>query len=116
MLKLFRVQVLVFVGLTTLALIGCAEKETDLTEHPGLQTYTKYCASCHNAGIADAPKLGDRDKWQWRVSKGPDALLQTTIDGIPPGMPKKGMCMSCSDEQLVDAIDYMLAAVGAGAS
>ena len=97
--------------IATISLLGCAEQEELPVDHPGLATYTQYCASCHNAGVADAPKLGDADKWEWRVKKGRAALLQTTIDGIPPGMPKKGLCLSCSDEQLADAIDYMLAAI-----
>ena len=41
-----------------LGLAGCAEQEEPSAEHPGLQTYMQYCASCHNAGVADAPKLG----------------------------------------------------------
>ena len=106
-----RTPICVFIGIVTLGLIGCAEQEELSAEHPGLQTYMKYCASCHNAGVADAPKLGEADQWKSRIEKGSDALLQATIDGIPPGMPKKGLCMSCSEEQLVDAIDYMLDAL-----
>lgn len=106
-----HIQLCVLIGLFVLGLVGCAEQEQPTDEHPGLQTYTKYCASCHNAGVADAPKLGEAAEWVSRIEKGRDALLQTTIDGIPPGMPKKGLCMSCSEEQLVDAIDYMLAAI-----
>ena len=94
-----------------LSLAGCAEQEEPSAEHPGLQTYMQYCASCHNAGVADAPRLGAADEWEGRIEKGRDVLLQATIDGIPPGMPIKGLCMSCSEEQLVDAIDYMLVAV-----
>ena len=107
-----RVQICGLIGLLVLGLFGCAEQEESQVEHPGLETYMKYCASCHNAGVADAPKLGEADEWKWRIEKGRDALLQTTIDGIPPGMPKKGLCMSCSEEQLADSIDYMLDAVG----
>lgn len=106
-----RSHICVLICFGALGLIGCAEQEELPVEHPGLQTYTKYCASCHNAGVADAPKLGAADQWESRIEKGREALLQTTIDGIPPGMPKNGLCMSCSEEQLSDAIDYMLAAV-----
>ena len=106
-----RTPVCVFLGVVTLGLIGCAEQEELTAEHPGLEIYTKYCASCLNAGVADAPKLGEADQWESRIEKGREALLQTTIDGIPPGMPKKGLCMSCTEEQLADAIDYMLAAI-----
>ena len=94
-----------------LVVAGCAETKTESEEHVGEATYIKYCASCHNAGVADAPKLGDAKKWDYRLKKGREALLQSTIDGIPPGMPKKGLCLSCSEQQLEDAIDYMLEAV-----
>ena len=111
MRQFFRVQFRVLIGASMLGLLGCAEQEQPVDEHAGLQTYMKYCAACHNAGVADAPKFGDADEWVSQIEKGRDALLRTTIDGIPPGMPKKGLCMSCSEEQLADAIDYMLVAV-----
>ena len=50
------------------------------------------------------------EAWNSRLAKGRAALLQTTIDGIPPGMPAMGLCMQCTEEELVAAIDYMLPA------
>lgn len=82
----------------------------DTTEHPGKRTYERYCFSCHAAGVADAPKFGDRASWGTRLEKGEDALLQSVIDGMPPGMPVMGLCYACSEEQLRDSIDYMLEA------
>jgi cytochrome c5 len=76
--------------------------------HPGQQTYTRFCFSCHAAGIADAPRVGDAEDWAPRIAKGPDALLAATIEGIPPGMPPRGLCAQCSDEELAQAIDYMV--------
>ena len=35
-------------------------------------------------------------------------MLQSTVEGMPPGMPERGLCFNCSDEQLTAAIDYML--------
>ena len=103
------------VVLLAVGMLGCAEQAKEQTEepaeHPGLAVYVQYCASCHNAGVAEAPKLGDPKKWRHRIAKGREALLASTINGIPPGMPIKGLCMSCSDEELDAAIDYMLDAV-----
>jgi cytochrome c5 len=76
--------------------------------HPGEQTYIRFCFSCHAAGIAGAPRTGDPDAWARRLERGEEALLQTTIDGIPPGMPARGLCRQCTDEELADAIDFML--------
>jgi len=101
--------VLVFLGLS---LTGCkSNSSSSEPDHVGKQTYMKYCVTCHAAGIADAPKFGDLEEWQSRIDKGREELLKTTIEGIPPGMPVKGLCMGCTDQELADAIDYMLDAV-----
>jgi cytochrome c5 len=76
--------------------------------HPGEQTYIRFCFSCHAAGIAGAPRTGDAQAWAARLEQGEHVLLQTTIDGIPPGMPARGLCRQCSDEELADAIDFMI--------
>ena len=39
-----------------------------------------------------------------------DALWQTTLAGINL-MPAKGSCVNCTDDELRDALDYMLASV-----
>ena len=79
--------------------------------HPGQSTYNEACISCHNPGIGGAPRLGDVDAWQPRAAKGRQALVSSTINGLN-GMPAKGMCWQCSDEQLGHAVDYMLEQAG----
>lgn len=76
--------------------------------HPGESTYNRYCFSCHAAGIAGAPKVGDSESWAPRIAKGDAALLQSTVAGISPGMPARGLCTQCSDEALAEAIDFMI--------
>ena len=75
---------------------------------PGEQTYNRFCFSCHAAGVAGAPKVGDVESWAPRIAKGQALLLQSTIAGIPPGMPPRGLCGSCSDADLADAVTYMV--------
>ena len=70
--------------------------------------FNKSCATCHNAGIAGAPKFGDADAWAPRIAKGKDTLYASTINGMPPAMPAKGMCFSCSDDDLRALVDYMV--------
>lgn len=82
--------------------------QTAAAAHPGEQTYNRSCFSCHAAGVAGAPKVGDAEAWAPRVAKGREALLAATINGLPPGMPARGLCSSCSDEELKQAIDYMV--------
>ena len=70
--------------------------------------YSKSCATCHAAGIAGAPKLGDVAGWEPRLAKGMDVLYASAIDGLAPGMPAKGMCFTCSDDDLRELVDWMV--------
>lgn len=76
--------------------------------HPGEATYQNYCFSCHTPGLSGAPKTGDKEAWAPRIAKGPDLLLASTVEGMPPAMPPRGMCFDCSDEDLAAAISYMV--------
>jgi len=73
----------------------------------GSETYGKFCRACHETGLNEAPKLGDAEAWAPRLAKGMDALLATTKTGLNV-MPPMGLCMSCSDDELRDAIDYLV--------
>ena len=98
-------------------LTACSSEsaETLADMHPGQSTYTEACISCHNPGIGGAPRMGDADAWQPRAAKGRQALVNSTINGLN-GMPAKGMCWQCSDEQLGHAVDYMLDQAGVTAT
>lgn len=72
--------------------------------------YNKSCATCHNAGVAGAPMFGDAEAWAPRIAKGMDILYASTINGLPPAMPAKGMCFSCSDDDLRALVDHMVEA------
>lgn len=78
------------------------------TAPDGEGIYNKFCFSCHAAGVAGAPKLGDADSWAPRIAQGRDILMKHVIEGMPPGMPAKGLCNQCSDEELSASLDYML--------
>ena len=83
------------------------ETETAPAAMSGQDVYKKYCVVCHSVGVAGAPKLQDKASWAPRQAKGIDGLLKTAISGIN-AMPPKGTCMSCSNEELKAAIEYML--------
>lgn len=87
---------------------GCGQQSGGEDAHPGEQVYVRYCFSCHAAGIAGAPRVGDAAAWTQRLEKGRAALLQSTIDGVAPGMPPKGLCGQCSEDELDAALDYMI--------
>jgi cytochrome c5 len=73
----------------------------------GEEIYNKSCTTCHAAGIAGAPRLGDPAGWTERIAKGTEALYITAKNGLN-AMPPKGLCMDCTDEELNAAVDYML--------
>ncbi len=73
-----------------------------------VDNYNKSCATCHNAGIAGAPLFGNTEQWAARIEKGREVLYESSINGLPPTMPAKGMCFSCSDDELRALVDYML--------
>lgn len=94
-------------GVACVLAAGCGG-ESATPPHPGEQVYNRYCFSCHAGGVAGAPRTGDAEAWAVRIEKGREALLQATIEGVPPGMPPRGLCSSCTDEELSAAIDYMI--------
>lgn len=73
----------------------------------GEEIYGKACTTCHAAGLAGAPKMGDAAAWAPRIAKGMDALYTSAINGLN-GMPAKGMCFDCSDDEMKVAVDYMV--------
>ncbi len=72
------------------------------------ENYKKTCSTCHAVGVAGAPKLGDVASWEPRIAKGMGVLYSSAIDGMAPGMPAKGMCFTCSDDELRAIVDYMV--------
>ena len=81
--------------------------DTQTASADGQKIYQTSCQACHATGAAGAPKLGDKDAWAPRIAKGNDALLSSVTNGLK-AMPPKGACMSCSEEELRAAMEYMV--------
>lgn len=73
---------------------------------PGKDTYEKYCTGCHTTGAGGAPKFGDVTDWEPRLKQGMNALYKNAINGIG-GMPPKGTCITCTDKDIEEAVDYL---------
>ncbi|MCK9505854.1 MAG: cytochrome c5 family protein [Porticoccaceae bacterium] len=73
----------------------------------GEEIYNKSCTTCHSTGAAGAPKLGDAAAWEPRVAQGMETLYTHAISGIR-GMPPRGLCMDCSDDEVKASVDYMV--------
>lgn len=72
----------------------------------GEAVYNATCTSCHTAGIAGAPKKGDKAAWDARLAKGLDKTLEVAKKGLN-AMPAMGLCSDCSDDELTAAIKFM---------
>lgn len=72
----------------------------------GDAVYKQVCAACHGAGVAGAPKFGDKATWSTLAAKGVDTLLASAING-KGAMPPKGGATQMSDFEVHRAVVYM---------
>jgi len=99
----------------------------------GKEVFDNYCTTCHSPAMApmfNAPPAQDAGAWDVRkkdafdravnknssISKSSgeekyehivNELLSTAKEGTPKGMPPKGTCMDCSDDELKSVIVFM---------
>jgi len=93
-------------------------KELSVNLENGKVIYNKACIACHWKGVAGAAALTDKPRWEEIGAKGMTALQKHAIEGFQGDygvMPAKGTCTDCSDQDLYDAIGYMLNEAGVAA-
>ncbi len=83
-----------------------AAKKTAGGAPDGKKTYESACAVCHAAGIAGAPKTGDKAAWKTRLALGKSVLYTSALKG-KNAMPAKGGATSLSDADVKAAVDYL---------
>jgi cytochrome c5 len=89
---------------------GGAAASASAGPRSGEEVYNAACMACHATGAAGAPMLGDVAAWAPRIAKGTDTLHSSGLNGVAgTGMIAKGGCMTCSDEEVIAAVDYMVA-------
>ncbi len=74
----------------------------------GEKLYKSACVVCHASGVANAPRLGDRQAWSPFIAQGADALLATVLKGKGAMPPRGGS--SADESALRAAVEYMMAA------
>ena len=78
----------------------------------GPQVYNENCYLCHAApGVGGAPVFGDAQAWAPRIAQGQEILSERVIDGYQGElgvMPPKGGRTDLSDEEILEALAFML--------
>lgn len=91
------------------ALLKVAAAAPARAAYTGEQVNNNLCAGCHGAGVLGAPKTGDKAVWAARLTAagGLDGLVGHAVNG-KNAMPPKGGDASLSDQEVHDAVAYLL--------
>jgi cytochrome c5 len=118
-----RFRTALALAVTLSAAAGCSERPADgpaavraddspasLQSPPaGQAAYAMACASCHDTGVAGAPRIGDDQSWSNRSPLWTAVLAEHAEDGYL-GMPAMGGAEELSERAVQDAVEYMLSA------
>ncbi|WP_019671883.1 c-type cytochrome [Psychrobacter lutiphocae] len=89
-----------------ITLTASAGASADGEPRDGKAVYDAICHTCHAAGIAGAPKVGDAGAWGPRIAQGTATLYDHAINGLN-AMPARGGA-DIPDEEVQNAVDYMV--------
>lgn len=73
----------------------------------GEQVYQTVCKACHEAGVAGAPKFGDKTAWAPHIKEGADTLFDHALKGTAKGMPAKGGNSDLAEVEVQRAVVFM---------
>ena len=79
----------------------------------GEEVYKGVCSACHSVGLLGSPKFGDKTAWAPRIAQGQDTLVSHAINGIR-SMPARGGNPALSDEEVGNAVAYMVSKASSG--
>lgn len=82
------------------------DKAKPVSARKGEQIVKKKCVECHESGKDGAPKIGDREAWVGRVSRGFEHVVASAIHGHG-AMPPRGGMADLTDAEIRGAITYM---------
>jgi len=98
-----------FVPLLSLALPVLCFSSAVQAAPDGATVFNQNCAMCHVPGLANAPKLGDKEAWAPRLKTGRDALMHSALNG-KGAMPARGGNPRLSDEEVGAAVSHLMKA------
>jgi cytochrome c5 len=100
-------------GLSAALSLGATAAAADAdAPRSGAEVYALVCTTCHEAGVAGAPKRGDVKAWKPLIAEGQKALSREAIRGVR-GMPAKGGRLDLRELEVRRAVVYMANAAGA---
>lgn len=73
----------------------------------GEAVFQHACSFCHGVGRMGAPRIGDKAAWSGRIEEGESKLTDHAFLGYR-NMPARGDCNTCSDQDIVNAVAYMV--------
>ena len=82
----------------------------------GDAVYNQVCKTCHEAGLAGAPKAGDKGAWGPRIGQGQSTVTQHAVAGFQGKtgvMPPKGGNAELTDPEVARAVVFMANQAGA---
>jgi cytochrome c5 len=109
-------------------LAGCGEQPQEADAIPdmprfsderlakGRSVWMGTCRNCHLMGVSGAPAVTDNIAWAPRIEKERSALYRSALNGIKGDdgkfrMPPRGGNNRLKDEEVYQAVDYMIASV-----
>ncbi len=84
-----------------------SSESSEKAERSGEEIYNANCQGCHSSGVMGAPKYASLAGWASRIDLGLEKLTLSAIAG-KGGMPAKGTCMDCSDNEIKLTVQYLL--------
>ena len=89
------------------SIIVASSVSSEKAERSGVEIYSANCQGCHNSGVMGSPKYASLEDWAPRIDLGLEKLTLSAIAG-KGGMPARGTCMDCSDNEIKLSVQHML--------
>lgn len=88
---------------------AAAGPEVALAADAGKVLYEKQCKACHESGLLEAPKYGNKEAWAPHLAKDKATLYEHSAQGFNK-MPPQAV-NGVSEAEVHAAVDYMIASV-----
>ncbi|MDP3743794.1 MAG: c-type cytochrome [Methylotenera sp.] len=92
--------------------VASADNAGAKVEKSGEEVVKGVCAMCHEAGLMNSPKLGDKAQWAPRIAQGYETLVKHALEGIRT-MPARGGNPALTDGEIANAVAHMANTAGA---